>query len=531
VLFAYIWLDPENLPKTVMLQWNDGSWEHRAFWGEDKIDFGGIGMDSPAHKRIGDLPPAGEWMRLEVHPALVGLKAGSVLNGMSFTQFGGVAYWDMAGIATTKVSQTRNQHPTAVLDAIQIDSIIRTEKQQKAIDAHYRTITLKLELVRNQIAELKKKETSVKEKVAYCLTTVSVQPRTMRILPRGNWMDDSGKIVEPNTPEFLPPLKNVNLRRATRLDLANWLVSPENPMTSRAFVNRLWNIFYGIGISKVLDDLGSQGEWPKQLELLDWLAVEFMESGWNVKHIVKLMVTATTYRQSSTPTTELREKDPYNRLLARQSRWRLDAEIIRDNALFVSGLLVPKIGGISVKPYQPKGYYSNLNFPKRVYEHDHDENQYRRGLYTHWQRTFLHPSMMAFDAPSRQECTAERSSSNTPLQALTLLNDPSYVETARVFAGRIIKKGGESVGERMNWMYRQVLSRSPKPREVEIMAGLYEKHHAEYSKDTASADNGTRCVLPFFARSGGMIQTFSSSRSNSDRAAPISSPLRWAVTS
>ena len=237
-----------------------------------------------------------------------------------------------------------------------------------------------------------------------------------------------------------------------------------------------------------MDDLGAQGEPPVHPELLDWLAVEFMESGWNVKHIVKRIVTSSAYRQSSTSNAVLDEKDPYNRLLARQSNWRLDAETVRDNALFLSGLLVPKIGGPSVRPYQPVGYYSNLNFPKRVYVHDTGEGQYRRGLYTHWQRTFLHPSMMAFDAPSRQECTAERASSNTPMQALTLLNDPSYVETARVFASRIIQEGGESVVERINWAYQWTLSRSPAPKELEIVTNLYEKHQAEYTTNVDAAD-------------------------------------------
>ena len=252
-------------------------------------------------------------------------------------------------------------------------------------------------------------------------------------------------------------------------------------MTARAFVNRLWALYFGTGLSRVLDDLGAQGESPIHPELLDWLAVEFMESGWNVKHIVKLIITSNTYRQSSKPTEVLREKDAYNRLVARQSSWRLNAEAVRDNALLLSGLLVPKIGGPSVRPYQPIGYYSNLNFPKRTYVHDKGESLYRRGLYTHWQRTFLHPSMMAFDAPSRQECTAERATSNTPMQALTLLNDPTYVEAARVFAERIIYEGGESVADRINWAYQSALSRMPQPKELGIMTNLYEKHHAEYT--------------------------------------------------
>lgn len=258
-------------------------------------------------------------------------------------------------------------------------------------------------------------------------------------------------------------------------------------MTSRAFVNRVWAIFFGRGLSKVLDDLGSRGEWPIHLELLDWLAVEFMETDWNVKHLVKLIVTSGTYRQSSKPTAALREEDPYNRLLARQSRRRLDAEMIRDHALSVSGLLVDRIGGKSVKPYQPAGYYANLNFPKRTYQHDSGENQYRRGLYTHWQRTFLHPSLMAFDAPSRQECTAQRSISNTPIQALTLLNDPSYVEAAMVFAALIMKEAGPSTVDRIAWAYRETLGRRPMPDELQLLTTLYTKHLDNYASDERAA--------------------------------------------
>ena len=486
-LFAYVWIDPEAPPETVMLQWNDGSWDHRAFWGEDKIDFGGIGNDTPAHKPMGSLPAAGEWVRLEVDPADVGLEAGNVLNGMAFAQFGGTAYWDVAGIATARGSAVKHTHTEQVIAAIQVDASVRTTSQREQIAAEYRRITPALDGIRNQMADLRKQKSEIEKEIPYSLTTESTQPRTTRVLPRGNWLDDSGEIVEPMIPTFLGDL-GIKNRRPTRLELARWVVSKENPLTARAFVNRLWALYFGTGLSRVLDDLGAQGEAPVHPALLDWLAVEFMESGWNVKHIVKLIVTSNAYRQSSKPTEVLREKDPYNRLVARQSRWRLGAETVRDNALFLSGLLVPKIGGPSVRPYQPKGYYSNLNFPKRVYAHDTGENQYRRGLYTHWQRTFLHPSMMAFDAPSRQECTAERATSNTPMQALTLLNDPTYVEVARVFAARILSEGGESIADRINWAYQRVLSRMPQPQELEIMANLYGKHQTEYTANLDAAD-------------------------------------------
>ena len=486
-LFAYVWLDPENPPKTIMLQWNDGNWDHRAFWGEDKITYGEIGNDTPAHKPMGELPKLGEWVRLEVDPEIVGLKTGSVLNGIAFTQFGGKAYWDIAGITTTLGFVTKNSHDANVIKAIQVDPFIRTTNQRKQIEEYYKTIAPALDGIRNEIASLEKRKGEIRAQSPYSLTTVSVLPRTTRILPRGNWLDDSGDIVDPMIPEFMGDL-GVNNRRSTRLDLAKWVVSRENPLTARTFVNRLWALYFGTGISRVLDDLGAQGEPPVHSELLDWLAVEFMESGWNVKHLVKLIVSSNAYRQSSKPNDILQEKDPYNRLIARQSNWRLDAEIVRDNALLLSGLLEDKIGGPSVRPYQPVGYYSNLNFPKRKYVHDKGESQYRRGLYTHWQRTFLHPSMMAFDAPSRQECTAERASSNTPMQALTLLNDPTYVEAARMYAARIIKEGGETPEDRINWAYRQSLSRLPNPNELELITGMFEKHKMQYAQNTDSAN-------------------------------------------
>jgi len=203
---------------------------------------------------------------------------------------------------------------------------------------------------------------------------------------------------------------------------------------------------------------------------------------------VRTMVLSHTYRQTSVPTAEQKAGDPLNRYFARQARWRLDAEMVRDNALTVSGLLVLKIGGESAKPYQPAGYWDFLNFPKRTWQHDSGENQYRRGLYTYWQRTFLHPSLLAFDAPTREECAAERVRSNVPQQALVLLNDPSYVEAARVLAERVLREGGASSDERLNWLYRRALSRAPKDDERVILVALLEKHRGEYSSDSAAAE-------------------------------------------
>jgi hypothetical protein len=204
--------------------------------------------------------------------------------------------------------------------------------------------------------------------------------------------------------------------------------------------------------------------------------------------MVRLMVTSRAYRQTSFASPELKEADPFNRLLARQTRFRLDAEFVRDNALAISGLLVEKVGGESVKPYQPGGYWEFLNFPPRQYVADKGEGQYRRGLYTHWQRSFPHPSLTNFDAPSREECTASRVISNTPQQALTLLNDPTYVEAARVFAERIVAGGGSDVRERVRFAWRTALGREPRPEEVAVLAGLYEKHKQEYAADAKAAE-------------------------------------------
>jgi hypothetical protein len=307
------------------------------------------------------------------------------------------------------------------------------------------------------------------------------------MLPRGNWLDDSGQPVSPAIPVFLGVLP-VEQRRPTRLDLAHWLVAPGNPLTSRVFVNRLWKMYFGTGLSKSLEDLGSQGEWPTHPELLDWLAVEFREKGWDVKHMVRLLVTSGTYRQSSTQTKAARAADPFNRLLSAQSRYRIDAEFVRDNALAISGLLVRRVGGESVKPYQPDGYWDYLNFPRRSWQEDKGEGQHRRGMYTHWQRSFLHPSLLAFDAPSREECTAERTRSNIPQQALVLLNDPTYVEAARVFGAKIVAEGGASPAERITWAYRRALARDPLPAEVKLLSDLAAKHQAQYAQDKAAAE-------------------------------------------
>ncbi len=339
---------------------------------------------------------------------------------------------------------------------------------------------------KKRLEQLKKERGELQKSFTRTLVSQAVKPRVMRVLPRGNWLDDTGEVVEPAIPEFLGRLEVKG--RATRLDLARWFVSKDNPLTARVFVNRLWKLYFGAGISSRLDDVGAQGEWPRHPELLDWLALEFIDSGWDIKRMIRLLVTSSAYRQSSLLTGKLRELDPYNRLVARQSRYRVEAELVRDAALYISGLLVDEIGGRSVKPYQPEGYWKHLNFPKRKWQHDKGSGQYRRGVYTHWQRTFLHPSLLAFDAPSREECIAERMVSNTPQAALALLNDPTYVEAARAFAQNIAFLGGESVDEKLDWAFRRALSRRPSMAEREILNKLLAAHRKQYLADGKAAD-------------------------------------------
>jgi len=377
--------------------------------------------------------------------------------------------------------------PAKIRTILAVEEGKRTDAQRKDLAAHYRTIAPLLEKTRTELSSTEKKLEDFQKGIRRCLVSATTAPRTVRILPRGNWLDATGEQVNSGVPQFLRQISTAD-KRASRLDLADWLVSRDNPLTARVLVNRLWKTFFGTGISKRLDDLGAQGEWPVHPELLDWMAVELMEDGWNVKHAVKRIVMSAAYRQDSKPSKSLRERDPFNRLVACQSRWRLDAEVVRDVALSVSGLLVPTVGGESVKPYQPRGYWSFLNFPTREWENDKGEGAYRRGLYTWWQRTFIHPSLMAFDAPNREECCAERARSNIPQQALVLLNDPTYVEAARAFADRIQREGGTTSEERITWAYRQALSRRPLDKEIAVLKDLQARHFQDYQADRKAAE-------------------------------------------
>ncbi|HTS61641.1 MAG TPA: DUF1553 domain-containing protein [Candidatus Acidoferrales bacterium] len=304
------------------------------------------------------------------------------------------------------------------------------------------------------------------------------QRRDTFILKRGAY-DAPGEKVEPATPAMLPPMESG--WPGNRLGLARWLVDRGNPLTARVTVNRLWQMLWGTGLVKTVEDFGSQGEWPLHPELLDWLAVEFMDSGWDVKHILKTMVSSATYRQSSRITPALLEKDPENRLLARGARFRLPAEMLRDQALAVSGLLFEQVGGPSVKPYQPPGLWQEL-IGGKGYEPDQGVNLYRRSLYTYWRRTVAPPAMMTFDSPSREVCVVREGRTNTPLQALNLMNDTIYLEASRKLAERMLRGGGLDQGA------RAILGRPLHPSERSVIETALAKFRADYRTNREAAE-------------------------------------------
>jgi Protein of unknown function (DUF1549)/Protein of unknown function (DUF1553)/Planctomycete cytochrome C len=458
----------------------------------------------------------------------------AMVQGFGFQHTIGRFQW-AATSAPRPVIAEGSDLPQNIAEVFAVEPEKRTEEQRQRLSAYFRSMAPQLEVPRRQLAELQKERDTLFAAVRTTLVSMSGPPRTMRVLPRGSWLDESGEIVKPAVPGFLTTAASAaETGDRTRLDLARWVVSPENPLTARVFVNRLWKIAFGQGLVRTVEDFGAQGTPPTHPELLDWLALEFMgriqDSGfgtdgtgtegtgtegtgtegtgerragaegegkrsaalaaspaWDVRRILKLIVMSGTYRQSSLADETLRQRDPFNHWLARQGRYRLEAEVVRDNALAVSGLLVHKLGGPSAKPYQPGGYWAYLNFPVREWEADKGDGLYRRGLYTYWCRTFLQPSLKAFDAPTREECTADRPRSNTPIQALVLLNDPSYVEAARVFAERIMRDGGANVEARVRFACLEALSREPRREEASLLATLFARHFEQYRQDANAA--------------------------------------------
>jgi hypothetical protein len=346
--------------------------------------------------------------------------------------------------------------------------------------------------LRTANAELKtlrlEREAFVKRIPSTMVMAEMPKPRATFVLARGDYRNQTEK-VQPGVPAILPPLpKDAPLNRLT---LATWLVDPGHPLTARVAVNRFWQMYFGVGIVKTQEDFGVQGEPPVHPELLDWLATEFVRTGWDVRAMQRLIVTSAAYRQSSTVPPALRDRDPENRLLARGPRLRLSAEMIRDTALAASGLLDARIGGPSVLPYQPPGLWEEMAFGEgfsgQSYQQSRGADLYRRGLYTLWKRTVPPASLATFDAPDREKCAARRALTNTPLQALALMNDTTYVEAARALAQRTLLGGGRDEKARLTYAFRLATARKPTGKEIGVLRGLLKGRLDAYRKDHAAA--------------------------------------------
>lgn len=347
-----------------------------------------------------------------------------------------------------------------------------------------RNASEKIDLARVELAALRKERAAFYEELpGVMIMAERAERRPTFILKRGAY-DAHGDPVDPNVPHFLPAMKPDWPKN--RLGLAKWIVDRGNPLTARATVNRYWAMFFGIGLVKTVEDFGSQGEWPIHQDLLDWLAVDFMDSGWNIKGILKTMVMSASYRESSKVTPDLMSQDPENRLLARGPRFRLPAEMIRDQALAVSGLLVNKMGGPPVKPYQPAGLWQELQ-GGAGYEPGKGDDLYRRSIYSYWRRTVAPPNMVNFDSPTREVCIVRENRTNTPLQALNLMNDVVYLEAARKLGERMLLEGGADAAQRIDYAFRVTLGRNAKPAEELALKKALARFDAYYRNHPAEA--------------------------------------------
>jgi Protein of unknown function (DUF1553)/Protein of unknown function (DUF1549)/Planctomycete cytochrome C len=397
--------------------------------------------------------------------------------------------------------------PKDVLVAIESDDAVRTPEQQKLVWDYCEQHCDELLRERIDLANLKERLAVLTESFTTMVMDVAAKPRETFILNRGDYSQPKEKVAA-GTLKSLPPMREGS--NADRLGLAEWLVMKEHPLTARVAVNRFWKMLFGTGIVGTPADFGSQGEWPSHPELLDWLAVDFIENEWDVKRLIKQIVLSSTYRQSSASTPQRLERDPQNRLLARGPRFRLPAEFIRDAALKVSGLLVPRIGGPSVNPYAPGdlwrevSHYGSTPATAQTFVQDHGEKLYRRSLYTFWKRTAPPPNMVAFDAPNREVCTIARGNTTTPLQALVTLNDVQFVEASRAFAARIIQASAKSDTQKLEWAFLEATSRPSTTQELSILKRTLlrerERYRANIELAKTSVDVGEAALpndIPF----------------------------------
>jgi hypothetical protein len=372
--------------------------------------------------------------------------------------------------------------PDRIVKILAVPAAARTPAQKTEMARYYRSIAPALATVRQQIDALRKQEAAIKPTTTMVMKELP-RPRETHIHLRGNYKNLGAK-VSPGVPEKLHPLRKGE--PLNRLGLARWLVDPDNPLVGRVIMNRIWARYFGRGLVATSEDFGAQGDPPTHPKLLDWLATELIRRKWSLNAMHRAIVTSATYRQSSRVTPELFERDQLNRLLARGARFRLDAEMVRDNALAISGLLNRKVGGPSVFPFQPDGIWFNPYSGDR-WTMSTNGDQYRRGLYTFWRRTAPYAAFMAFDAPSREVCTERRGRTNTPLQALATLNDKAFVDPAAALARRMMSEVKSGDTERAIRGFRLCVARRPSAVEVDLLLELYRDNLAKYQKDPAGA--------------------------------------------
>jgi hypothetical protein len=508
-LFAYVWLDPKDPPREIMLQWHSSNWLHRAYWGDNLIPWGND--NSPERRKMGSLPTAGQWVRLEVEAAKVGIKPGTVINGWAYTQHDGTAYWDKGGL-TTRVPQGEQTYdtlsswigaqkalagaglPKPVHAAVKLARAKRTQAHKTLLleyflEHGFAGTRSAIAPLQERLAGLQKEKDAIEKSTPTTLIFKErADVRPAFLLKRGEY-DRKAEKVDRATPTFLPPWPDGAPK--DRLGLARWLTDGQHPLTARVAVNRFWQQFFGTGLVKTAEDFGSQGEPPSHPELLDWLAVQFMHDGWDVKQTVKRIVLSAAYRQSAKVTPDRLARDPQNRLASRGPRFRLDAEMLRDQALFVGGLLVEKVGGPSVKPPQPSGLWEAVAFTGSntgIFNADTGhEKVHRRSMYTFWKRTAHSPQMGTLDAPSREACTVRRERTNTPLQALMMMNEQLFVEAARGLAERTLREAPSETDARLRHLFRTVTARPPDDGELVVLRDALNAHLTKYRTDPKAA--------------------------------------------
>ncbi len=513
VAFVHFRADPEHAPRAVSVEFVSNTKTKRYVWGDPTAlgtppDVGDV--------VVGPLPKAGAYARLEVPATAAGLATKQAYSGLRLAQSDGAAWWDHIGIVATVPKatddplltrsawvRTMGQEardrpnvplPNDIIFLLGLSATQQNDEEKKRLEDFHRdfiygpnraALEPEAHAVRRLLAEQVHYELTLD---ASLIARELPEPRPTHVLIRGQY-DKPGERVTPVTPSFLPPM-TVTGERPTRLDLAHWLVDSRNPLTARVTVNRFWQQLLGAGLVRTPGDFGAQGEHPSHPELLDWLASDFTANGWDVKRLVRLIVTSRTYRQDSRVNPELLERDPANRLLARGPRLRLDGEVLRDQALALGGLLVPTVGGAPVRPYQPVNIWEAVAFGgsnTKTYVQDHGEALYRRSLYTFWKRTAPAPAVSTFDAPARENACVGRGRSNTPLQALALMNDVQQFEAARAFAERLLAEQGDD-DHRLALAFRSVTARVPDATERALLAEGLAIHRAHFAMARTDAE-------------------------------------------